>query len=102
MTTRAVSTLGAMIAAGRRERGWTAAELAERLGVTAPTVTRIEKGSPGAAVGTVFEAALLVGVPLFEVPVQDLSRVEREAKLRLAVLPARVRPAPAGEPDDDF
>jgi transcriptional regulator with XRE-family HTH domain len=102
MTIRAVTALGALIAAGRRERGWTAAELGQRLGVTAPTVARIEKGSPSVAVGTVFEAALLVGVPLFDVPSQDLGRVARDAEKRLAVLPSRVRVSPAGTVDDDF
>jgi transcriptional regulator with XRE-family HTH domain len=102
MTTHAVSALGAMVAAGRRERRWTAADLAERLGVTAPTVTRIERGSPSVAIGTVFEAALLVGVPLFDLPPQDLGRAARDAELRLAVLPARVRARPANEVDDDF
>lgn len=91
MTTRAVTALGSLIAAGRRQRGWTAAELGERLGVSAPTVTRIEKGDPGVAVGTVFEAALLVGVRLFDVEPNELARVARDAEQRLALLPSRVR-----------
>ena len=102
-TTHAVTALGALIAAGRRDRQWTAAELGERLGVTAPTVTRIERGNPNVAVGTVLEAAVLVGVPLFEVPAEQLSRVAREANLRLALLPSRVRRVSvAPEVDDDF
>jgi transcriptional regulator with XRE-family HTH domain len=101
-TTHAVTALGAMIGEGRRQLRWTAADLAERLGVTAPTVTRIEKGSPTVAVGTVFEAALLVGVPLFEVPRDQLPWVARDAERRLALLPARVRMTAVEELDDDF
>lgn len=41
------------------------ASLAERVGVSAPTITKIERGSPSVAIGTVFEAARLVDVELF-------------------------------------
>ena len=51
------------------------------------------------ALGTVFEAAALVGVPLFS---DDATTVAREAELveaRLAVLPQRVR---RRQVDDQF
>lgn len=99
--TAAVSALGTMIAAGRRERGWTAVELAERLGVSVQTLRRVEQGSPAVAVGLVFEAALLCGVELFSSPADELDRVARDARLRLALLPARVRATPTAV-DDDF
>jgi len=100
-TTAAVTALGAQIAAGRRLRGWTAAELADRLGVSVPTLRRIENGAPTVAVGVMFEAAVLCGVELFSVDPADLPRVAREAQLRSAVLPSRVRRAPV-HADDDF
>lgn len=76
------------------------AELAERVGVSEATMLKVERGDPGVRLGTAFEAASLVGVPLFS---EDASRraLERERlDDRLAVLPQRVR-----EPrrvDDDF
>ena len=101
-TTAAVSALGALVATGRRERGWTSAELAERLGVSPRTVSNIEHGAPTVAVGVVFEAAVLVGVPLFNRPTGDLPRIADEALARLAVLPERVRPARSVNVDDNF
>lgn len=71
-TLDAVQALGAQVAAARRELGWTAAELAGRLGVTPALVSRIEKGAPGTAIGTVLEAAVVCGVPLFGVDATDL------------------------------
>jgi transcriptional regulator with XRE-family HTH domain len=90
----AVQALGAQIAAARRELGWTAAELAGRLGVTPALVSRIEQGSPGTAVGTVLEAAVLCGVPLFGVDAADLRSVADQARTRVALLPQRVRTRP--------
>jgi transcriptional regulator with XRE-family HTH domain len=100
-TTAAVTALGAQIAAGRRLRGWTAAELAERLGVSVPTLRRLENGSPTVAIGVAFEAAVLCGVDLFSADPADLPRIATEAQLRAAVLPSRVRREPTNI-DDDF
>lgn len=100
-TQAAVAALGAQIAVARRELGWSAAHLAERIGVSAPVITRIEKGAPGTAVGTVFEAAVVCGVPLFGVPASELPSVAEREQSRAAVLPARVR-GKRVELDDDF
>ncbi len=95
-----MATLGAQIAIARREAGWTAAELAERLGVTPALVARIEKGSPAVAVGTILEAAVLCGVPLFDVAPDELAGVAERQRDRLALLPARVRSRPRPVSDD--
>lgn len=100
-TQAALTTLGAQIAAARREAGWTAAELAERLGVTAPVVTKLEKGSPTTTIGTVFEAAVVCGVPLFGAAPHELAGLARAQRDRLALLPARVRTR-AQPVSDDF
>ena len=92
-TVEAVETLGVQIAAARRELGWTAADLAGRLGVTPQLVGRIEKGSPSTAIGTVLEAAVVCGVPLFGPEPQDIGRASDQARARLALLPERVRMA---------
>jgi len=95
----AVRLLGRRISLARRERRWTVAELAERVGSSETTVRKVERGDPSVALGTVFEAAALVGVPLFS---EDATTVAREAELveaRLAVLPQRVR---RRQVDDQF
>lgn len=93
-TEHALSVLGTHIAIARRELGWTAADLAARLGVTPQLVSRIEKGAPGTAIGTVFEAAVLCGIPLFGADPADpraLPELADRERMRLALLPARMR-----------
>jgi transcriptional regulator with XRE-family HTH domain len=99
-TREAARLLGAQVQAGRRERGWTLAELADRVGVTRQTLAKIERGDPTVGLGAAFEAAVLVGVALFH-PDDERRRIEA-ARLtdRLAVLPQRVR-GPIVV-DDDF
>jgi transcriptional regulator with XRE-family HTH domain len=100
-TRDALAVLGVQIAQARRDLGWTAAELAERLGVSAPLVSRIETGHPSVRIGTVFDAAVLCGVPLFLPDTAELGRLAATARQRLALLPQRVR-RPKVELDDDF
>lgn len=87
----AVQALGAQIAAGRRELGWTTADLAGRLGIQRQLVGQIERGSASTALGIVLEAAVLCGVPLFGVDAARLGDVADRQKARLALLPTRVR-----------
>jgi transcriptional regulator with XRE-family HTH domain len=100
LTQEAVKLLGASVRLGRRQRRWTVADLAERVGVSEVTMLKVEHGDPGVRLGIAFEAAALAGVPLFD---EDRSRRALEAGRvddRLAVLPQRTR-RPA-EVDDDF
>lgn len=97
VASEAVRVLGEGIRAGRLRRGWSVAILAERVGVTAQTITRIERGAPGVAIGTVFEAAHLTGVELFGGQ-RDL--VGRIVANELALLPQRGRGR--READNDF
>ena len=103
-TTYALRTLGTQIAVARRELGWTAADLAQRLAVTAQLVSRIERGAASTAVGTVFEAAVLCGIPLFGTDpddVRSMAAVAENERLRLALLPSRTRRRPV-EVSSDF
>jgi transcriptional regulator with XRE-family HTH domain len=94
-TTRAaVALLGAQIAVARKERGWTAAGLAERVGVQPQTIGRLERGEPTVALGVAFEAAVVVGVPLFAADEGELPALAAAARQRLALLPARVAKPP--------
>jgi DNA-binding XRE family transcriptional regulator len=100
-TRDAVEVLSAQIAVARRERGWSAAELGERVGVSPPTIYTLEKGSPTVAIGIVFEAATMLGIRLFGVEGPELSRLARQGRETLALLPSRV--VSRSEPvDDDF
>jgi transcriptional regulator with XRE-family HTH domain len=85
----------------RKEKRITLNELADRLGVTAPTVRRLLDGSPGVAIGTYFEAAYVLGIPLFN---PERRRFEADAgrvQEMDALLPMRVRPKKIVI-DDDF
>lgn len=99
-TLDALAALGAQIAVARRELGWSARELAGRLGVQPAVVSRIEKGAPGTSIGTVLEAAVVCGVPLFGVDAAELSSVADRARTRLALLPRRVHQRTPEIPDD--
>lgn len=99
VTLEAARLLGSRVALARRERRWTLAELAERVGVSVVTIRKVERGDPTVALGTALEAATLVGVTLFhEDPVRRYLEAEA-VQARLAMLPASVRRAAV---DDDF
>jgi DNA-binding XRE family transcriptional regulator len=72
----AIRLLADSIRSARIKRGMSMAELAARIGVSRQSVHRIERGEPGSGIGSVFEAAVMVGVTLFEAkpnwPVTDL------------------------------
>lgn len=92
--------LGGAVRAGRRQRRWTVAELAERVGVTEATMLKVEGGDPSVRLGIALEAAALTGVPLFG---EDRARRRLEGLRlddRLSLLPQKVRRP--REVDDDF
>ncbi len=97
----ALSHFAALLRLRRKERKLTLDELADRLGISTPTVRRIMEGSPGVAIGSYFEAAHVLGVPLFD-PESDRFAVtaSRTAEVE-ALLPKRVRSRPQ-EINDDF
>jgi transcriptional regulator with XRE-family HTH domain len=99
-TLEALQLLGEQIRLGRRERLWTQAELAERAGVSIRTLNRVEHGDPHAGLGTAFELATLVGVPLFHPDRERLSMDLDRIRARSALLPQRIRRA--GKVDDEF
>ena len=102
-TRDAARFLGHQIAQARRERRWTLDDLAARAGVTPFTVRKVERGDPTVALGTAFEIAWLLGVPLFgSTEPGSLAGALRRSEDRLALLPTRVRPAPSKVPSGDF
>lgn len=97
----ALAVLGAQIRLARHERNWTAADLGLRIGVGPRTVTAIERGAPGVAVGTVFSAATVLGVALFAPDREELARLRRRGEERVALLPIREYHRRDTEDDDD-
>lgn len=97
----ALSHFGALLRVRRKERNLTLDELADRLGVSTPTVRKILDGSPNVAIGSYFEAARILGVPLFD-PDSDRFAVtaSRTAEVE-SLLPKRVRTRKQ-EIDDNF
>lgn len=93
--------MGEQIKLGRKQRGWTEHDLAERAGISRATLQKIEKGDMGVAVGSVFELATLVGVKLFESDAMPLSRQIEHTRDKSALLPQRIR-TKLKELHDDF
>lgn len=100
-TLDAAKVLGLELARARRERRWTAQDLAERAGISVVTLRKVERGDPTVALGTVFEVAVLLGVPLFDVERSALPELVRRGRERLALVPSRVR-EPVARVRDDF
>jgi transcriptional regulator with XRE-family HTH domain len=96
MTRDAVTVLGQLVASERRTQRRTAADLAERAGISRDTLYRAERGDPAVAVGTVLE---LLGVPLFGRDADALASEVARGRQLLTLLPDRVR---VTEPDDEF
>ena len=97
----ALALLGQNVRRRRIERKITAAELAERAGLSRGLVQRIEKGDPGCAIGAVFEAAAIVGVRLFDADQAMLSRALGANAAIITLLPRSVR-SPVPKAKDDF
>lgn len=96
----AARLLGAEIRAARRERRWTIQQLAERVGASPTTISKVEHGDPGVTLGIAFEAAALLRVPLFDADPEVRRREAARVAHLLSLLPSRTTPLP--EPDDDF
>jgi transcriptional regulator with XRE-family HTH domain len=97
----AARMLGNQLAVARRRQRRTAAEVAERVGVTRVTLRRIERGDPSTAIGLYFDTAAVLGVPLFGVEGPELAELVARGERELALLPARIRGADL-DVDDDF
>jgi transcriptional regulator with XRE-family HTH domain len=114
----ALALLAAQLELARRERGFTQAELAARAGISINTLKAVLQGRPQVAIGTVFEVAAILQLPLYETLLQSheenqkgdmalsgTTGAQRKEKAlldaRLKLLPGRVHRQQAGI-DDDF
>jgi transcriptional regulator with XRE-family HTH domain len=98
----AARLLGARIRLARRERRWSQDELASRIGITPRTVSKIEHGDLSVGLGATFEAAALLGVPLFHAERSRLAAELDRTEARSALLPRPSRAQPEREVKDDF
>lgn len=90
--TEAAQLLGEQIRRARRARRWSQRELAERAGITPGTLIKIERGDLSVRLGTTFEVASLVGVPLFHADRSLLTLDLDRTQARSTLLAERVRP----------
>src|SRR5271155_167063 len=97
----AVLLLGQLIRRSRIEHKLTVERLAERASLSRGLVQRIEKGDPGCSIGAVFEAAAIVGVPLFNADQTTMANTISANTATLTLLPKAVRLATI-ETKDDF
>ncbi|CAN5890380.1 helix-turn-helix domain-containing protein [soil metagenome] len=100
-TRDAARVLGQQIAATRRRQRRTAAEIAERAGITRQTLRRVERGDPTVALGIAFEVATVLSLPLFGAEPRQLAELAAEGERDLALLPTRVD-ATVEDVDDEF
>lgn len=105
----AIAVIGRLIRLGRSENRMTAQELAERAGISRALLHRIERGDPSCSIGAVFEAATIVGVPLFDmgnganVPhVSALINSHSRNRAVHSVAPQRVSRRKSSTVKDDF
>ncbi len=87
----AVTVLGQQIRINRLERRLSVAQLAERVGVSRDMIQRIELGDPRCGIGFAFEAATIVGVPLFEEDRSKLTTRLAEQGEKLRLLPKAIQ-----------
>ena len=97
----AITYLGRLIRETRIERKETAAQLAERAGISRGLLQRIERGDDGCSIGAAFETAALVGIRLFDLDRERLAANNEALAHTLTLLPRSARPTKT-EVKDDF
>lgn len=97
----AAALLGQMIRKARIVRKMTAEDVAERVGLSRGLLRRIENGDLSCTLGSVFETAAVVGVPLFDSDEPKLTGNLAANTAVMALIPKAVK-APRATPDDDF
>lgn len=96
-----VEMLGNFIRIHRIERKLSVQELAERVGISRDMMQRIERGDPRCGIGLVIEAAVIVGVPLFDADgsTKLTARIDAQAE-KLRLLPKAIRKTKTVVKDD--
>jgi len=98
--TRRLTELGVRIRIARIRRGWSVAELADKAGINRNTLTALELGKPGTAIGVCLTVLWALGLDGTLDGVAD-----PDADLHGKALEAAKRPVRAGKPrkaEDDY
>lgn len=96
----AIRLLGLQIRLARKQHKLTEANLAERVGISRTTLSKIERGQSQCEIGLVFEAAIMAGVDLIA-PAENMGTLRERITDKIALMPARVR-KPRLVIDDNF
>lgn len=99
-TQEACALLGGLIRTARKERKFTAQELADRAGISRGLLQRVEKGDLKCEIGAAFEVATIVGVRLFDADETTLTKHLRQTDDRLVLLPKRIKARKKAVRDD--
>ena len=70
--------------------------------VSRGVIQRLEAAEPGTAIGTAFEAAVVLGIPLFETAPERLGTLLDQRRDVAALLPRRAFQASQRKPDNEF
>ena len=99
-TRHGVSLIASEIRIARKTRKMTQADLARRVGCSRDTIIAIEAAKPSVATAYVLEAAVILGIRLFDDPDDLSNRLQRNRAL-LKLMPERTRDSKP-EFRDDF
>ena len=100
-TKKHIENIGELIKLARLEKKISQKELGERIGVSRPTISAIEKGQANVAIGSVLEAAYVVGLSLMDDDPEKIESSSQAIAKMLKILPSRGRGKKA-ELDDNF
>ena len=98
-TLGALGQLGADLAVARLRRKESLASWASRMGVTVPTLMRMEAGEPGVGIGIYATALWLIGrdsgLTELAAPAHDRGAIERDVRAAIALGKARAQASSA-------
>jgi len=86
-TKSTLSYLGNLIKLARKERGISQEELGKRIGNSRSSIQRIEAGNPECAIGSVFEACFVLGIPLMGCDKEHINNLSRMLSYMNKLLP---------------
>jgi len=98
--TESIVQLGQRIRVARIRRGWSAADLASKVGINRNTLAALEQGKPGTATGVCFTVLWALGL---DTPLAAIAHPDTD--LHGKALEAARRPQRAGKPrqaSDDY
>ena len=97
-----VAKLGSRIRVARVRRGWSAADLAAKAGINRNTLTALEQGRAGTAIGVCFTVLWALGLDKTLDGVADPDADLHGKALEAAARPARAGRARKADDDHDF